>query len=115
MTRDLSLNLQRSASPRRLAVRIRHIVYLQLLALIPSVFYGRCEQWGFSGILLNGILGSFSTPIVVGLAWSALLFPLAVSAFLMRDHPKERWGWVAIPLSIAISFAQFLAIVPLVQ
>jgi hypothetical protein len=90
-------------------------VYLQLLALIPSIIFGRCEEWGYAAVLESGALGMAFSPVVQALTCSALLFPLLILGILKRENPRHWWSWVAVPLSILISFSQLLAILPLVQ
>ncbi len=48
---------------------------------------------------------------------SSLGFPIAVAVSIPVNpkSPREKWDWVAFPLSVAISFVQVLAMVPLVS
>ncbi len=104
------------ANRHRRSARARLVVYIQLFALIPCVLIGRCELWGYAELLETGIIGMLLfSPMALALSWSALLFPIAVVALLRREKPRERWSWVAAPLSILISFTQILALVPLFQ
>jgi len=102
---------RKSAKQQRLAIRARHLVYLQLFALIPSVLIGRSEQWGYA-FLLEGLVANIAGCVIT---LSALAFPLAILVLLVLEHPRERWSWAAAPVSIAMSFAQFLAILPAIS
>jgi hypothetical protein len=97
------------------AKQARRLVYLQLLALIPSIIFGRCEEWGYAAVLESGALGMVFSPVVQALGCSALSFPLLIFAVLKRENPRHWRSWAAFPLSILISFTQLLAILPLVQ
>ena len=100
---------------QRSATQARRLVYLQLLAVIPSIIFGRCEEWGYGAVLETGAFGLLFGPLVQALSCSALLFPLVVLAILKREHRRHQWSWAAFPLSVLISFTQLLAILPLVQ
>jgi hypothetical protein len=103
---------KRPPKQQRLGIRARHVVYLQLFALLPSVLVGRCEEWGCPSLLHAAIVGTGS---VIVIFWTAFLFPFAILALLANDHPPERWSWAAARLSFAMSFASLLAVLPLVQ
>jgi hypothetical protein len=102
----------KSANRRVPVIRARHVVYLQLLATILSVFLWECEQWGYSGVPGTGLSPVFFDGIVGALLISALLFPFAVFALLRERGQPERWAWVAAPLSLVMSGTQILALLP---
>ena len=112
---DHLLAIQKPCTQQPSAKQARRHVYLQLLALIPSIIFGQCEQWGYAAVLETGAVGMVCGPVVLALYCSALLFPLLIFAVLKRENPRHWWSWAAVPLSILISFTQLLAILPLFQ
>jgi hypothetical protein len=93
----------------------RIIFYLHLCALVPSIIFGQCERWGYGHVLETGIWGIFFGPAALLISLSLFVFPVAVAMRLMFGSPSERWSWIAFPLSLMISYLQFLAILPLFQ
>ena len=94
-------------------IKARNLVYAQLIAVIPSILIGQCEVWGYSELLETSICGVSIEPIVGVIAVSGLVFPYLVIALLMIESPGERRSWVALHLSITLSFVQIFAILPL--
>ena len=62
MSLDDELDGLASKGPPEPAFWVRHIVYLQLLAVALSVVFGQCERWGYSDLLETGLLGATFTP-----------------------------------------------------
>jgi hypothetical protein len=106
---------QKPCTQQPSAKRVRWLVYLQLVALIPSIIFGQCERWGYAASLETGALATVFGPFLLALGCSALLFPFVALAVLKREQPRHWWSWAAVPLSILMSFTQLLAILPLVQ
>ncbi|MGC8644094.1 MAG: hypothetical protein ACP5XB_29895 [Isosphaeraceae bacterium] len=82
---------------------------------MPTILVGRCEIWGYSEILEGVAFNAFLGPLVLALFWSPFLFPVVVGILQHEDESPERWTWAALPLSLALSLVQLLALLPLVQ
>jgi hypothetical protein len=108
---DYPTVLRKLPDDRRVGILARHIVYVQLFALIPSVLIGRCEEFGY-GAFLETMGATGAVPLI---AWSALLFPPVTFVIWARHPLQERRSWAAPPLSLAMSFAQLLAVLPSVS
>jgi hypothetical protein len=106
---------QKTSALQRGVIGLRFVIYLQLIALITAFLVGQSEQWGYGELLETGMLGMLVRPVVGAVAWSALLFPVVVFAVLLREKPPVSWSWATSPLSVAMSFAQFVALAALVQ
>jgi hypothetical protein len=100
---------------RRAWISPRTVFYLHLCALVPSVFFGQCERWGYGHVLQTGTLGIFFGPACLLILLSLVAFPITVAVQLMFESPSERCSWIAFPLSLMVSFIQCLAILPFVQ
>lgn len=88
----------------------RWVVYLQLVALIPSVIIGRSE------LLQGEQLRPVFEIAFMYVGWSSFLFPVAAFVLILREGAKQvPLSWAAVPCSLAMSFAQLLAILPLIQ
>jgi hypothetical protein len=96
-------------------IKARHLVYAQLIAVLPSILLGRCEVWGYSRVLMSGLQGVVLQPVTVVLFFSMSFFPLAIFVRSMNESPREKWAIATLPLSLGLSFVQFLALFPLVQ
>jgi hypothetical protein len=110
---DAPVASQRSGNRPRWALRVRHLVYPQVFALVLSVLVGQSERWGYSRVLETGILGMFFQQAPGLLACSAFLFPGAIWALLQDEASREQWSWTALPLSILMELVQVWAILPL--
>jgi hypothetical protein len=90
---------------------------MQLGALIFCACISRFERWQF--FRDYPVFGNLSQPIIsicaLVLAWSIFIFPIAVTGTWLLETPRERLAWVAPLLSLAMSFAQLLAILSAVQ
>jgi hypothetical protein len=106
---------QKPPARRRTRVSPRVVLYLHLCLLIPSILIGRCEHWGYGHILGTGLWGLFFGPIASLICLSMYGFPIATFLLLISESPRGRGSWMAFPLSVMISYVQFLAFLPLVQ
>jgi len=105
--------LMKAASRPWPTLRARHLVYLQLLAVILSVLFGQCERRGYPVILeaLDSIFGL----IVLALLGTAPVLPVEMLRALRGAKPRGITTWMAVPPSVAMSLTQILALLPLFQ
>lgn len=96
-------------------LRVRPVVYAQLLAVAFSVVFGQCERWGYAYVLETGMAGAAFGPVVGTLFATALAFPIAMADEVRRPASRRITTWLVLALSIAMSFTQILALIPLVQ
>jgi hypothetical protein len=80
-----------------------------MIAVIPSIILGRREIWGYTR------LANVFAPITLFVLFSPYIFPLAVLIRLTTESPREIWSIAALPLSVAVSFVQLVALLPLFQ
>lgn len=107
--------LEKPASRPRPVHRVRHVVYPQLIAVILSVLFGQCEVWGYADVLETGMLGGLFAVLVPLLGLTATAFPIVMVDAVQDQEPRRITTWLAVPLSIAMSFTQILALMPLVS
>jgi hypothetical protein len=107
--------LMKPASKPWQALRVRHLVYLQLFTLMLCVVFGQCEVWGYSDVLERGMLGTIFSPIVMALFSTAVCFPVAKIVVMRGEESRRTATWMAALLSIAMSLTQILALLPLFQ
>lgn len=100
---------------RRFAVRARHVVYFHALMLVPTVFVGRSEHWGYAKVLQTGVWGYLFAPVFLAAILSPWALPATVWFLANSECPREPRAWAALPLSVLLSGVQFLALLPLVQ
>lgn len=101
--------------PSEPAFWVGRIVYLQWLAVALSVVFGQCERWGYSDLLETGLVGAAFTPVVQMLLGMAWVCPVAMALVVRGQETRRITTRLAVPLSIAMSFTQILALIPLFQ
>jgi hypothetical protein len=112
---DSLANCGKGSGSGRYLFRTRHILYTQLVTLIPSVILGRSEVWGYGKFLQTGVPALLFGPATLLLSLSMFIFPAVIYILSVREAPRERRWWLLVPLSLLLSFVQFLAFMPLVQ
>jgi hypothetical protein len=98
------------AQPRSI-IKARHLVYAHLVVVFPFILIARAEELGHPGVL-NSLSSGIGAIFWIPMAFSPLIFPLAILIRLLTESPREKWSWAALPLSIALTFVQFLALLP---
>ena len=98
---------------RRAIIKARHILYLQYVAVILSVLINQFWRWGYGTVMATGIIGLFFWPIVSLLGISMLCCPVLFFLLWKEETPREFEFWIMGPLSVLLSFVQFLALLPI--